>query len=146
MSSSAPKERFQKKPKVADFSQTMPPAAARSTKSLYCCRSYLCFCLPRGPSGASVYLCSALRSCQKMRAPAPFWLQVNTQLYFERRQESSSRLTNVAVHFSCVFYCISFFYSGFLCNGHDFSIIFHDDLMEIFKNTETRRDIFRPVT
>ena len=75
--SSKPKEQFQKKPKVADCSQTMPLAASSSTKSLYCCRGYLCCSLPLGPSRALVYLRSALRSCQRMRALPPFWLQVN---------------------------------------------------------------------
>lgn len=36
--------------------------------------------LPLGPSRVFVYLRSALRSCQKMRAGLPFWPQVNSQL------------------------------------------------------------------
>lgn len=36
--------------------------------------------LPLGPSRVFVYLCSVLRSCQKMRAGLPFWPQVNLQL------------------------------------------------------------------
>lgn len=37
-----PKKHFQKKPKVADWSQTMPTAPSSSSKSWYCCRGYLC--------------------------------------------------------------------------------------------------------
>lgn len=39
--SSTPKKHFQKKHKVADYSQTMPPAPSSSSKSWYCCRGYL---------------------------------------------------------------------------------------------------------
>lgn len=37
-----PKKHFQKKHKVADWSQTMPTAPSSSSKSWYCCRGYLC--------------------------------------------------------------------------------------------------------
>ncbi len=49
--SSTPKKRFQKKQKVADYSQTMPAAPFGSSKSLYCCCGYLCCFFLQAPPG-----------------------------------------------------------------------------------------------